>query len=74
VNVPARESDLERLSVQEARRRLGVDDLTIVRDAEELRAVVRRAREGLPLWDFLLLLTIAAAVCETYVSNVMLKH
>jgi len=74
VNVPARESDLERLSVQEARRRLGVDDLTIVRDAEELRAVVRRAREGLPLWDFLLLLTIVAAVCETYVSNVMLKH
>ena len=39
-----------------------------------LRRRVRREREGLPLWDYLLPATIFLAVCESFVGNVVLKH
>jgi hypothetical protein len=74
VNMPSGESNLERLPAEEAGRRLGAEKLAIIRDPERLRQVVERAREGLPLWDFLLVLAVAVAVGETYISNVMLKQ
>lgn len=73
VNIPTRESNLSRLPVEEAGRRLGVDNLLIVGGPDELGEIVTREREGLPLWDYLLLATIAIAVLETFISNVLLK-
>lgn len=74
VNVPTKESDLDRLPLQEAKKRLGIENLIIVQEAERLSEIVRREREGLPLWDYLLMLCIGIAVAETYISNVLLKH
>ncbi len=74
VNVPVRESNLERLPIGEAAKELGTPDVVAVRNPDELRAIVQRAREGLPLWDFLLALAIIVAACESYVANVALKH
>ena len=74
VNVPQRESALDRFSFEEAREILPVENLVLVRDPTEIALIVRREREGLPLWDYLLALTLVVAVVETYVANVMLKH
>jgi hypothetical protein len=74
VNVPPRESELERLSTREAEALLDLDNLKVVAGPERLAAVVARERQGLPLWDYLLLVTIMAAVVETFVANVVLKH
>jgi hypothetical protein len=75
VNVDAKESDVQRLPPEEARAKLkGEAPITIVEQPDKLGAVVGRHREGLPLWDYLLLIAIIVAVCETYVANVVVKH
>ena len=74
VNVPPKESQLDRLPPQEAAGLVGLKNVTVVDDADRLEAIVRRERQGLPLWDYLLLATIIVAVCESLVANVHLKH
>jgi len=74
VNVPGNESELERLPTEEVKNYLKTETLTIVQEAEQLGKVVSREREGLPLWDYLLMITIIVAVAESYVANVKLKQ
>jgi hypothetical protein len=74
VNPPPRESDLARLTPEEARARTGLSKCVIVKEADKLASVVRLERHGLPLWDYLLALALAVAVVEIFVGNVWLKH
>ena len=46
----------------------------VVGKAEDLRAIVLREREGLPLWNYLFALAIVLAVVESYVGNALLRH
>lgn len=74
VNVPVKESDLARLTPEDARARLGLNKCVIVKEPDKLAAAVRLERHGLPLWDYLLALALAIAVVEIFVGNVWLKH
>jgi hypothetical protein len=74
VNTPAEETDLARLPLEKARDYLDRGNVVLVRGAEALVPAVRTERNGLPLWDYLLLATIALAVCECFVGNVLLKR
>lgn len=74
VNVLPAESNLERIPAHEAAAMLDADKVDIVADAGQLDAVVKRQREGLPLWDYLLAATLVIAVIESLVANVALKH
>jgi hypothetical protein len=53
---------------------LGADGTVIVSDPSRIGLLVRREREGLPLWNYLFALAILLAVAESFVGNVMLKH
>jgi hypothetical protein len=44
-----------------------------VEGPDRLLLVVRREREGLPLWNYLFGLALALAVVETFIANVMLR-
>lgn len=74
VNVPVKESDLTRLTPEEARARLGLNKCIIIKEPDKLAAAVRLERHGLPLWDYLLALALIVAVVEIFVGNVWLKH
>ncbi len=74
VNVDPRESQLDCLAPQEVAQMLGARFAKVVRDPDELALVVRREREGLPLWDYLFALAIVVAVAESFVGNVWLRH
>ena len=74
VNVPVVESNLERIAPQDAAAMVGAGKINIVAEPQKLAAAARRAREGLPLWDYLLLATLLLAVAESLVGNVLLKH
>jgi len=74
VNVDPQESNLSRLSMQEAAEMLPGGAFNPVPTYAELASIVRREREGLPLWDYLLMLVIAAAVIESFLGNVSIKH
>jgi len=74
VNVDARESQLYRIDPREARGMLGVPGARVIERPRRLAAVVRRAREGLPLWDYLFATAILIAVAESLVGNVLLRH
>jgi hypothetical protein len=73
VNVDSRESDLARIEPEAAAKMLGTPAAKVVEGPERLALVVRREREGLPLWDYLFALAILLALGESYVANVMLK-
>jgi hypothetical protein len=74
VNTPSEESDLARLPLEKARDYLGGGNVVLVPGAEALTSAVRIERNGVPLWDYLLLATIVLAVCECFVGNVLLKR
>jgi len=74
VNVESAEGDLEQVPLDEAAQMLNIKNLRLVAGPDRLAQLVRRERQGLPLWDYLLLATIALAVCESFVANVFLKH
>jgi hypothetical protein len=73
VNVDARESDLTRIEPEEAAKMLGAPVAKVVEGPDRLLLVVRREREGLPLWNYLFGLALALAVVETFIANVMLR-
>ncbi|MCK4284189.1 MAG: hypothetical protein KAX44_07720, partial [Candidatus Brocadiae bacterium] len=74
VNVESRESELDRIEPQEAQRVLGAPNSKVVPDPQRLASLVRREREGLPLWNHLFVLAILLAVAESFVGNAVLKH
>lgn len=74
VNYADGESNLVRLSPESSRDELLVRNLVIVKEPERLASVVRVERQGVPLWDYLLMATIVLAVCECFVGNMFLKH
>lgn len=74
VNVDPRESNPERVDDAEALEWLGGDRAVLVRDTDRLAGLAVRRREGLPLWDYLLVLALAVAVFETFLANVWLKR
>jgi len=74
VNVETRESELDRIDSEEARRMVGARNARVVSDPDGLTMLVRREREGLPLWNHLFALAILLAVAESFVGNVLLKH
>jgi hypothetical protein len=74
VNVEERESDLTRIEPEEATAMFGAGACRFVPDPVGLAGLVRREREGLPLWDYLFALALAFAVVESFVGNVALKH
>ena len=74
VNVDPVESDAARVEPEAAAEMLGVPGVRIVEDPGEIATVVRREREGLPLWDYLFAVAIAIAVAESLVANVLLRH
>jgi len=73
-NVAERESELARIEPEEAAGMLGGAVCRLVRDPGGIARLVRREREGLPLWDYLFAVALAFAVVETFVANVALKH
>jgi hypothetical protein len=74
VNVEPGESDLARVDPDEAAQAIGAAHAKVVADLAKLEAVIRRERDGLPLWDDLFALAMALAVAEVFVGNVLLKH
>jgi hypothetical protein len=46
----------------------------LVEDPARIDGIVRREREGLPLWDDLFALAVILAVMESFVGNVLLKY
>ncbi len=74
VNVETRESELDRIDPEEAGRMTGAKNTRVVSDPDRLTMLVRREREGLPLWNQLFALAIVLAVAESFVGNVLLKH
>lgn len=74
VNVDPVESNPLRMGPAAAADMLGAPAVRIVDDPGDITAVVRREREGLPLWDYLFALAIAIALVESLVGNVLLKH
>lgn len=74
VNVDPRESDPERVSDEDAGPLLGAPRALMVRKLDRLGSLARRRREGLPLWDYLLMAAIVLAVVESFIGNVMLKR
>jgi hypothetical protein len=74
VNVEGRESAPARIPPEEAARMLGGASVKVVQGPERLALIVRREREGLPLWDYLFALAVALAVAETFVANVLLRE
>jgi hypothetical protein len=46
----------------------------VVEDPGRIEGVVRREREGLPLWDYLFAFAVILAVAESFVGNVLLKN
>ncbi|KPK65297.1 MAG: hypothetical protein AMK73_03330 [Planctomycetes bacterium SM23_32] len=73
VNVDTAESDLTRIEPERAAELLGAAAVKVVDNPARLAQVVRREREGLPLWDHLFVLAVALALLETYVANVALE-
>ena len=73
VNTPSEETELARLPLEKARDYLGGANVVLVPGAEAVASAVRIERNGVPLWDYLLLATIGLAVCECFVGNVLLK-
>ncbi len=73
VNTPSEETELARLPLEKARDYLGGAKVVLVPGAEAVASAVRIERNGVPLWDYLLLATIGLAVCECFVGNVLLK-
>jgi hypothetical protein len=74
VNTPSEETELSRLPLEKARDYLGGANVVLVPGAEAVASAVRIERNGVPLWDYLLLATIGLAVCECFVGNVLLKR
>ncbi len=74
VNTPAEETELARLPLEKAPDYLDRGNVILVPGAEALAPAVRIERNGVPLWDYLLLATIVLAVCECFVGNVVLKR
>jgi hypothetical protein len=74
VNVDVRESDLSALQPADAREMFGKSVAHIVEDPAGIAGVVRREREGLPLWDDLFALAVILVVMESIVGNVLLKY
>ncbi len=71
VNFDAKEADAEQLAfgeVSEALQIVAVEVL-IAEDIEALKSVLRRIREGVPLWNFFLVLVLILAVVEVYLAN-----
>jgi hypothetical protein len=73
VNVPQDESDSMSIAMDTARQHFS-DDLVVVQDPEQLGESIARQREGLPLWNYLLLVAIALALFETFIANRWLKQ
>ena len=74
VNVDPAESAPERMDPEEARKLLDAPAGKVVTKSEDLRTIVLREREGLPLWNYLFALAVVLAVVESYVGNALLKH
>ena len=74
VNTPSEESELARLPLEKARDYLDRGNVVLVPGADAIASAVRTERNGVPLWDCLLLATIGLAVCECFVGNVLLKR
>ncbi len=74
VNTEPDQSRTERLDPEQARAVLGARHARVVDDVEDLARVVRREREGLPLWNYLLAAALALAVVESFVGNAWLKR
>jgi len=74
VNTPSEETELARLPLEKARDYLDRGNVVLVPGAEAIAPAVRIERNGVPLWDYLLLATIVLAVCECFVGNVVLKR
>ena len=74
VNVEPAEGDPQRLAVEEAVEMLKAKNVHVVKDPERIAELVKIQRQGLPVWDYLLMATVAIALCESFVANVWLKH
>lgn len=72
VNVPPIESNVGRISTEKAQQHFG-NNLVVVENPEGLNKSITRQREGLPLWNYLLVLAIALALFETFIANIWLK-
>ena len=71
VNPDPGEADNERLAAAEVRdelKRVAVESL-VADDPASLAAALKRIREGVPLWNFFLVLVLGLAVFEIYLAN-----
>ena len=71
VNFDPKEPDAEQLALGEVREALQVVavEALIAEDTEKLNAVLKRIREGVPLWNFFLVLVLILATAEIYLAN-----
>jgi hypothetical protein len=71
VNFDPKEADAEQLALGEVREALQVVavEALIAEDVDGLNAALKRIREGVPLWNFFLVLVLILAVVEVYLAN-----
>lgn len=71
---PPGECDLARLSADEAKTLLGRANLIYSDKPDQISQIIQVQRQGLPLWDYLLLAALALVVLEAFMANVFVKH
>jgi len=69
VNPDTRESDLTPISADELRRLLPERKLYFVNDPKDLKATVKRLREGVELWDYFFYAVLALILFECFFAN-----
>jgi hypothetical protein len=74
VNVPASEGELRTVPLEDLRAKLKQIDASVLDGPGQVADVLRRGRQGWPLWDVLLLAAVALALGEAYVANVWMKR
>ncbi len=74
VNIPREESRLERMPPAQLKDALKAEKVRVLAGADFSRDVLRREREGFPLWNYLFAAGLVLLVVESWVANVWLKH
>jgi len=69
VNPPPEESNLEPLTEKELREKFAGCRLYIAHDADEMRKVLTEVRQGVQLWNLMLMVVLGIAIVECFLAN-----
>jgi len=69
VNPPAEESNLSTLSDKDLAQKLAGTKISFAHDREELHTLLTQIREGIQLWNYMLIVVLGIAIIECFLAN-----